>query len=324
MRRPVASQVVLISLAYAVMIAAKADPNYNASLNFRPNNVSLSDLYHWVGSYYNGTTDVEFVPNIGLAANDSLLCQHLPNTTFTKQYDTVLALTEPSTYNHGFDPVNAFLTLWPPGFNFSTLPLSGQIQYSSALELGLFSSTPAYAGVDYIYNYVDWTLRGTRGPPYSLSSALPDYNSILGPAGFSVTWAQCDGTGDAQWLFTPIVLNISSAGLYVPDPVLDLQFDGRTANISLQGYFGGNIDGWDNGWDTVGKFKLSFSGVLDAYHSDILANTTATPTWLRTVGFNNNSLNVGYTGLASASCVVGPLAIAAWTFVMFRVVFLAL
>ena len=51
MRRPVASQVVLISLAYAVMIAAKADPNYNASLNFRPNNVSLSDLYHWVGSY---------------------------------------------------------------------------------------------------------------------------------------------------------------------------------------------------------------------------------------------------------------------------------
>lgn len=37
-------------LLYAAAIAAKDDPNYQPSLNFRPTNVSLNDLYTWVGS----------------------------------------------------------------------------------------------------------------------------------------------------------------------------------------------------------------------------------------------------------------------------------
>lgn len=43
-----------------------------------------------------------------------------------------------------------------------------------------------------------------------------------------------------------------------------------------------------------GKIKISYFGVIDLYHSDILVNTSATPTWLRTVGFGNNSMNIGY------------------------------
>ncbi|PYI08305.1 hypothetical protein BO78DRAFT_339471 [Aspergillus sclerotiicarbonarius CBS 121057] len=322
MRGSVTTQAVLFSLAFAGRIAAKDDQNYNSSLNFRPNNVTLSDLYYWVGSYYNGTTDVEFVPDLGLAANDSLLCPTLPNGTLTRHYDTVLALTEPSIYNSGFDPVNAFLTLWPPDFNFSTLPLSEQVQDFPSLEFALFSSQPAYSVSDDIQNYFDWTLNATEGPPYSLFSALPDYNGIAGPAGFYLSWTQCNGTGDVEWLFAPIDFNISQAGLYLPDPVIDLQFDGRTANLSLEGYFGGYED-TNSVLLTVGKFKLSFSGVLDAYHSDVLANNTATPTWLRTVGFQNNSLNVGYTSVASSQSVPGTLVTTTWIVVMFGAIFLA-
>lgn len=44
-----------------------------------------------------------------------------------------------------------------------------------------------------------------------------------------------------------------------------------------------------------GEFKLSFAGVIDRYHSDVLKNDTDTPTWIRTVGFNNNSVNIGFS-----------------------------
>lgn len=85
---------------------------------------------------------MEILPYAGLASTYSSLCPNLANTTVTKQYDTVLALTEPSTYNVGYDPVNAFLTLWPNNFNFSTLPTysGGTLQLDAELEFGLFSS----------------------------------------------------------------------------------------------------------------------------------------------------------------------------------------
>jgi hypothetical protein len=35
---------------YAAAIAAKSDPNSHPAQNFRPSNVSLNDLYIWVGS----------------------------------------------------------------------------------------------------------------------------------------------------------------------------------------------------------------------------------------------------------------------------------
>lgn len=41
---------VLCSLAFVVGVAAKDDPDYDPSLNFRPKNVTLSILDYWVGS----------------------------------------------------------------------------------------------------------------------------------------------------------------------------------------------------------------------------------------------------------------------------------
>ncbi|KAF3399098.1 hypothetical protein DPV78_006789 [Talaromyces pinophilus] len=72
-----------------------------------------------------------------------------------------------------------------------------------------------------------------------------------------------------------------------------------TANLSLQGYVVANPV---NGEGQVpGQFRLTFSGVIDKYHSDVLRNYTSTPSWLRTVGFNNNSENTGYTNTTSGS-----------------------
>ncbi|GLA28145.1 hypothetical protein M752DRAFT_296855 [Aspergillus phoenicis ATCC 13157] len=308
MRGPGAMKAVLCSLAFVVGVAAKDDPDYDPSLNFRPKNVTLSILDYWVGSYYNGTTDVELSFYTGLAANWSHLCPNLINTTVTKQYNnSVLGLTEPSSYNVGYDPVNAFFTMWPRNFNFSTLPDPRwsweSIQYDASLKFALFSSDPTYWVGPKVSNNFNWTLNATQGPPYSLSSTLTDYDPL---GGWASNLASCNGSDIVEWTFYPTPWDIMGNGLYLPDAVLDLQFDEKTANLSLNGYFIGyqavkvGTETLSTGVLVVGKMKLSFLGVLDAYHSDVLANNTATPTWLRTVGFQNNSLNVGYTSTASS------------------------
>ncbi|GKZ57839.1 hypothetical protein AnigIFM60653_007443 [Aspergillus niger] len=297
---------VICGVAFMIGVAAKDDPDYNPSLNFRPNNVTLSILDYWVGSYYNGTTDVELSFYTGLASNWSHLCPNLVNTTVTKHYDsTVLALTEPSTYNVGYDPVNAFFTMWPNNFNFSTLPGPSWdgLKLDASLKFGLFSSDPTYQVDGKVINNFNWTLNATKGPPYSLSSTLTEYDP---QGGWASNLASCNGSDIVEWTFYPNPYNINGNGFYLPDLVLDLQFDEKSANLSLNGYFIGyqavkvGTETLSTGVLVVGKMKLSFLGVLDAYHSDVLANNTATPTWLRTVGFQNNSLNVGYTSTASS------------------------
>jgi hypothetical protein len=109
----------------------------------RPDNVtSLHDPYYWVGSYYNGTAELGLMPFTGLAVGNSSQCSSLANTTITVQYDTILALTEPSaSLNGGSDLVNAFLLLWHTGFDFSSITSSGlQLIDLLSLQWSLFSS----------------------------------------------------------------------------------------------------------------------------------------------------------------------------------------
>ncbi|PYH37344.1 uncharacterized protein BO87DRAFT_394330 [Aspergillus neoniger CBS 115656] len=268
MRGPGTMQAVLCSLAFMAGVAAEEDPDYDPSLNFRSNSVTFSILDFWVGSYYNGPTNVEFSPAPIMLA------------------------------------VNAFFTMWPNNFNFSRLPGPSWdgLQEDASLKFAMFSSDPNYQVDGKAVNNFNWTLNPTQGPPYSLSSTLTEYDP---QGGGGSNLASCNGSDPMEWNLFPAPWTVNGNGLYLPDPVLDLQFDGKTANLSLNGYFigydtvkEGTMTSTD-GMLVVGGIKVSFLGVLDAYHSDVLANNTATPTWLRTVGFQNNSLNVGYTSTAS-------------------------
>jgi hypothetical protein len=104
-------------------------------------------------------------------------------------------------------------------------------------------------------------------------------------------------------------------------PFVNLEFDSKTANITMNGYFSAISDMLLNATDgsreleygpdhVYGKMRLSFKGVIDTYHSDILVNNSAVPQWIRTVGFGNNSLNMGYESAASAMYSVTDR----WTF----------
>ncbi|KAF3395969.1 hypothetical protein F1880_006830 [Penicillium rolfsii] len=298
---------VIISLALPFPATASDDPSYNASLPFRPNNVtSLHDPYYWVGSYYNGTTELEFTSFTGQVAENSSQCPSLANTTTTVQYDTILALTEPSSsLNGASDPVNAFLLLWDTGFDFSSITTFGNLLIDlPSLQLSILSSSPMWRWSLYPENYFNWTLQASD--PYRISSTITsDY--FGGEGSIIVNMTNCTNTNLVPWIVflnAGTLANGTSAGdSGWPGMAVNLEFDRTAANYTIQGYFkayrayGENNDRF-GGVPVEGQLNLRFRGKLDAYHSDVLVNDTATPTWLRTVGFNNNSQNIGFTGAA--------------------------
>lgn len=88
-------------------------------------------------------------------------------------------------------------------------------------------------------------------------------------------------------------------------PNVTVDFDAHTANLTLDGdffaspYIRSNNSGYPETGMTSsddalqGTVQVRFRGVLDTYNSDILDINSTTPAWLRTVGFGNNSLNIG-------------------------------
>lgn len=137
-------------LLHPLIASAVGDAKYNASLPFRPRNITgLSDIYLWVGSYvgfysptsllltfgcryYNATTKIEFTPEIGSTTNNSV-CENLQGQTFTAEHESLLAITERGSYNLGSNPVNTLLTLWNSDANLTSLS-SGSPWTSSSLE----------------------------------------------------------------------------------------------------------------------------------------------------------------------------------------------
>jgi hypothetical protein len=70
-----------------------------------------------------------------------------------------------------------------------------------------------------------------------------------------------------------------------------------------------------------GYMNVTFRGVVDSLRSDVMVNDSDTPAWLRSVGFNNNSLNIQYEkniamnsksewglGMAFSAFLLAPLA----------------
>ncbi|KAM0289605.1 hypothetical protein ACHAO9_005890 [Fusarium lateritium] len=111
-------------------------------------------------------------------------------------------------------------------------------------------------------------------------------------------------------------------------PNISFQFDDKTANLTMDAVFSASPDVWRNAseWPEpttgspgmTGFIQIRVSGVLDAFHSDLLSLNDTEPVWLRTVGFGNDSSNIGYESRAiklSSGLTVVCLAIAIFAFV---------
>lgn len=153
----------------------------------------------------------------------------------------------------------------------------------------------------YVKDNFNFTLAETKAAPYHLSSTLSEY---YGDGALEFNMTDCAGSDTVEWrgnLIDELWWKKPSYNHSYPDPVLNLQFDGQTANLTVDGYYlaepkptGKSTFGTAN-VEVPGKMKISFLGRIDSYHSDVLVNDSSTPTWKRSVGFNNNTLNVGDT-----------------------------
>jgi hypothetical protein len=91
-------------------------------------------------------------------------------------------------------------------------------------------------------------------------------------------------------------------------PETSLQFDDKTANLTFSAFWvayairqpnyrevvnNPSLPTWRHS-SVIGRVSFNFSGVLDEYHSDVLSLENPLPVWQRTVGFGNNSANIGY------------------------------
>ncbi|KAJ5715507.1 uncharacterized protein N7483_012688 [Penicillium malachiteum] len=299
----------LFGLSAASQISQRDNSSdYDSQLNFRPESVSgLGDIYHWVGSYYNATALVEYTPYSGVAAsaNDTpYTCPNIRDKKYSFSFDSILGITETSEYNVGSNPVNLFFMGWPEDTAFN---ISAPIDDMAVNEWSFFSSEPVYtynSTTSKAQTNFNLTLQDTENAPYNLSSKLTQYYGS--ESGISLNMTGCNSSETTRWsgyLIVDSIMKMDGYNWTYPNPSLDLQFDSNMANLTIEGYFEGtpigNEDFNEDGLFVPGNIKISFLGVIDTYHSDVLVNDSSTPSWERSVGFNNNSANIGYNGIDS-------------------------
>lgn len=156
------------------------------------------------------------------------------------------------------------------------------------------------------HDYFNLSLESTTQAPYNLNGQFSNATNVF-YALFDLTLNESScSSATATDEYSISLVNSPSAnteGWNWTSPTVELQFDSRTANYTLDGYFTAVAQQFSNGTGILksplnwvqGKIRITFSGIIDVYHSDVLVNNSAIPTWLPTVGFNNNSMNIDYT-----------------------------
>ncbi|KAJ9484751.1 hypothetical protein VN97_g8613 [Penicillium thymicola] len=299
-------------LILASTVLAKEDPDYNPSSNFRPNNVTgLNQLYTWVGSYYNGTTEIELNPTMGYSSNETVCPTHRNRATILK-WDSLLAVTQRGPYNSGINPANLWLILFPPNHNISDMPYEMDLfRGGTPLMYPVMSSLLTWKHQENttVPDHFNLTTTKTPNSSFTLSGQMHselDPYAGMGSWNLKVDMTPCNITEEygnwtvrvpqAEWWDTE-----DWDGFVLPNVTAD--FDAHTSNLTMDGHFTAspymrsNVSRYMWGdmlsAETIrGPIQVRFSGVLDAYNSDILDVNSTEPAWLRTVGFGNNSLNI--------------------------------
>ncbi|KAF5534283.1 hypothetical protein FNAPI_12434 [Fusarium napiforme] len=308
---------------------AKDDENYDNSTNYRPRNVTgLGNFYQWVGSYYNATAEVELTPIFGDVWNETLfganytdnLCPELKNSTQVTKYDAILSILEKGKWNAGSNSLIFWLTLIPKsssGFNISSLGAD----FTPSPDR--FWRPKEGKGTD-IFNF---TTTQTKSGAYNISALLQRNEPEQYSSSLNLTMPVCNATklsGDYR-------IDIAEYRSWEEEdwddfrwPNISMLFDDKTANLTMDAVFSATPYVWPNAtfkWSAPttggpgahGFIQIRVSGVIDAYHSDSLSLEDKTPVWRRTVGFGNDSSNIGYDSAAiklSAEFTISMMAVA--------------
>ncbi|KAJ5110488.1 hypothetical protein N7532_001023 [Penicillium argentinense] len=284
--------------------------------NWRVENGSVTaGFYRWVGSYYNGTTTIEFNPFAGLAANQSEQshqddCPELHGPRTIAKFDGRLAVTETAKkFGDDQNPLDFYLGLWNLGFNTSELvdTITFPSEKWSLSQLGTQGAPYNVSTTNFDHSY-SRRLRFNMSDCYT-GEERP-YKGIL----ISKAWTNLTTYG------VPISMRNSSENWQYPDPVMNMQFDSGSANLTVTGYLEAQpgaryLSYWKPEYYIPGQIKMTFQGRVDNYHSDVLTSDSSTPTWRRTVrcGIGSSDEDVpnstGKAGGSSARVIPGNLCL---------------
>ncbi|UZP32330.1 hypothetical protein NXS19_000146 [Fusarium pseudograminearum] len=288
-----------------------AQDDYDPSTNYRPRNITgLGDFYSWVGSYNNATAVVELEFLFGREFGKPL-CPQLENQTYTTKFDVVLSILERGHWNSGDNSVIFLLTLLPqisPPFNISTLTfeyVGMAVPWLIASHIFCFFLRP---------DLLNFTTSPVSRGAYNISGTLYPHRDPAGPEYFGILngLPVCDSTKQADGALVTMMRDPGRDGEALGEFQYfhtSIQFDDKTANFTLDASFESTSNVHRNqtsqGITVSGLLRVRFSGVLDAYHSDTLSLKDSTPTWLRTVGFSNDSSNIGYIESSAGKLYLG-------------------
>ncbi|KAH8646027.1 hypothetical protein BGZ61DRAFT_524867 [Ilyonectria robusta] len=287
---------------------AKEDARYDPSSNLRPTNVSDLTywLYAWVGSYYNGTTTFKFTPLYEDYEND--VCTRFRGQNITFGYDSLLAITETNPDADTENPVRVFLRAWRPTFNLTPPYHWSGTSMQSGLEWQFYTdelNDEPKDGRDTVY----WNLSMAESfsQPYYISGSTNDAAGNVGNMQYNMS--SCNVTADTWWGIS-FWDHVNGIGLdeKVTDPQIILKFHNESASFTYQGWFSMNTDpGNDMLYNgdperniLQGLVTVDFLGSIDVERSDVL-NNGEKPSWTRSVGFGNYSLNLGYNSSNDSS-----------------------
>ncbi|KAJ5659334.1 hypothetical protein N7507_005785 [Penicillium longicatenatum] len=224
----------------------------------------------------------------------------------TQKWKAILTIAERGTYNSGSNAVNLFLNLIPLENSWATTiddripgyPLWWMVMSSSSeiVDSDLLVSIQASDLLNITTTKSNDAFRLTTesfGDEASLglgSFHMPACNTSVEYGNWSLGVAPFSKESESKyWNWTDYAA-----------PSMSVSFDDQTASLTLAGTFEASAYGIGSsesdaatwGSNTMGDIHVVFQGVLDGYHSDVLDMNGTTPTWLRTVGFGNNSLNI--------------------------------
>ncbi|CAG7566009.1 unnamed protein product [Fusarium equiseti] len=295
---------------------------YDPTENRRPENVTgLGDFYSWVGSYYNATVEAEFIVDFTpWAKKRSDQCEEVRNFSTTVKYDAILSVLEHRQENPGNNSLEFWLTLMPQASGPTNVSDLGAWwmrdgQNRSYVYSAQPLDTPGH-GYRHSYgpDYFNFTTTQVSGGGYNITESLAGLEAASWQ---NMKIPSCNITEyKDEWRVV-----ILDKGMYFTQdeglwtgpveydyPKTSLQFDDKTANLTYAAFWDASAIQQPNyrevvdnpslpTWShtrLVGRVSFNFSGVLDEYHSDILSLDNSLPVWQRTVGFGNNSANIGY------------------------------
>ncbi|KAG0641959.1 hypothetical protein HOY80DRAFT_1109498 [Tuber brumale] len=267
-------------------------------------------LYKFVGSYYNGSVEIEATIDM-----EDVSCDD-QRPVFKQKLDAVLMVGQqpPDLSGSSLGPYMFSLVGWKSGTRPGGTPDSETSWVSPDARLifeSVYNSRGSYT------KYATWALTNQKSGNGYTFGALTNESSFYDNSRTVFSISPCNGSQPVD--FHMEAYDRSSFTFKTPEEYAqnrtraDGAFDDSSATLSITGKFSGKFKNWYTRYAITsandpkyGTYKLKFSGNLDRPHSHALSTSGQTPSWTENRDLlPGGSKAVSAAAAASTTCIGG-------------------